>query len=466
MTMENDSRRGEQLLAHLYSSEQHAHGLLHGVNYPRDRMPAFDTAANFWRLIARDVENGIIAGGIGTLLQEAARQYPHSDQLREWRAAASTPAGSRSPPGMNLVLRGEHLPLQSTLEHVRTLARQLGITATVDLRFAIDDVVSLRLDRTNGEEVSRLVDTLRNSGSHSVSVTTDNGPPDYLYQRLFVEGPDQRRWEVRDVPASMTVAEVARGVVSQQYDNGDMWPTDRQGQPRPATVDVVRNGTAERPNQDSSLAENGFVEDETIHVQPEVTAASVSITVRDEAFARVLSQITAFAKAAPADLFFEVLANGNHMPSEYLLKFTTRSFAPPATPGDMPQRVDEHKVRVLLLSNFPMVAPRVLWRSPIFHPNVSVEGFLCLGELAERYRPGMDFSSLCRTIVDIASYRNYQADEPFNKDAANWARSAAGQAEIAAIGGRPMGARAGFAEARIKLRLTQWKQAASVKEDM
>lgn len=455
MTLETDSRRGEQLLAQIYSTEQHALGLLHGVDYPRDRTPAFDTATNFWRHVVRDVENGIIAGGIATLLREAARQYPYSASLREWRPAA-TASGDGTSQGMNLILRGENLQLQSTLERVRSLAQSLGILAIIDLRFAIDDVVSLRLEQANGEQTSRLVDALRNSSSHLVSVTTDSGPPDYLYQRLFVEGPDQRRWELRDVRASMSVAEVAHGVVSQQYDTGDTWPTDRQGQPRPATGDVVRDGAAERPNQHDSLAENGFAEDETIHVQPEVTAASVSITVRDEAFARVLNQITAFAQAAPPRLEFEVLANGNHMPSEYLLKFTTASFAPPAAPGESPQRINEHKVRVLLLSNFPMVAPRVLWRTPLFHPNVSEKGILCLGELAERYRPGMDFSSLCRTIVDIAAFRNYQADEPFNQNAASWARSSLGQGQIVAIGGRPIAVKPELAVAPARLRIAPW----------
>ena len=73
----------------------------------------------------------------------------------------------------------------------------------------------------------------------------------------------------------------------------------------------------------------------------------------------------------------------------------------------------------------------------IFHPNVHRgTGKVCLGVLADRYRPGLDFGLLCQMLVDVASFRNYVVTEGYNVEACRWAASEAGQATIVAGGGR------------------------------
>lgn len=77
-----------------------------------------------------------------------------------------------------------------------------------------------------------------------------------------------------------------------------------------------------------------------------------------------------------------------------------------------------------------MTAPTAVWVSPFFHPNVfptydceltignpdAPRGQVCLGQLADSWFPARDMADLCRVIIDIAAYRNYDL---FGLDAAD-----------------------------------------------
>ena len=107
-----------------------------------------------------------------------------------------------------------------------------------------------------------------------------------------------------------------------------------------------------------------------------------------------------------------------------------------------------HEVRITIDHDFPRNPPDVRWRSPIFHPNIKpvdaeiAAGWLCLGELADAFRPDLDFSEVCRMLADVAGYRNYElrtqaegGEGYVNQDAVEWAKTPAGQQRIAEIGG-------------------------------
>jgi ubiquitin-protein ligase len=158
--------------------------------------------------------------------------------------------------------------------------------------------------------------------------------------------------------------------------------------------------------------------------------------VREEALVRVRNQVVQYANGHPG---FDVSANSSQAPTEYLLQFRARSFAPPGSPKGEPLKIDSHEVFLALPADFPMVAPEAFWQTPIFHPNVhATAGKVCLGLLGENFRPGMDFGELCQLLVEIAAYRNYAITEGYNADAQEWAFSDKGQQAIAEIGGRPV----------------------------
>ncbi len=75
---------------------------------------------------------------------------------------------------------------------------------------------------------------------------------------------------------------------------------------------------------------------------------------------------------------------------------------------------------------------------------------MCLGALAESYRPSLDFGELCQILVDMAAFRNYSLLEDsgrldafgrpevrgnyYDRAAAEWVVT--NQGRIAEIGGR------------------------------
>jgi hypothetical protein len=163
----------------------------------------------------------------------------------------------------------------------------------------------------------------------------------------------------------------------------------------------------------------------------------VNPTYRDEAYARAKREIIEYARAHKG---FRVFANGDVLPTEYEFEFSAPSFErSPVSNAVRPIIV--HKVRLILPPDFPMKAPLVMWQTPIFHPNIHVEGKACLGMLEENYRPGLNFGYLCQMLVDMASFRNYTVAGVYNGDAAMWMLSPEGQQAIASIDGAPISER-------------------------
>jgi hypothetical protein len=301
------------------------------------------------------------------------------------------------------------------------------------LRFSGNRVVLLGVNNCSSDAVASFAEGLQtilqsNQNSVRVNLLTEDPQP-YLISRIFVEGPDQARFEINDVPSDTTVGEVAKGVMSQEYDprmfqRGRRVVIDRRNE----------DGSTERLNHDQTLHDANIQEDDTLSVAPEATAGAIHPQLRQEALARARNQIMAYAQTHPG---FQVSANNHSVPTDYLLRFYAPGFAPPVELGGEPQLIDEHEVYLALPGAFPMQAPEVFWQTPIFHPNVDPRsGSVCLGDLGDRYRPGLDFGKLCQLLIDIASYQNYAVEEGYNPAAQQWAISEQGQITIEQRGGQ------------------------------
>jgi hypothetical protein len=192
--------------------------------------------------------------------------------------------------------------------------------------------------------------------------------------------------------------------------------------------------STERCDPDKTLHESDIHDGDTLHVAPESTAGSLNPVIRESALARVRAQIVDYAQGHPG---FHVEANARHIPTEYTFKFRAPSFASPPVQDAPPIETDAHVVFLILPPDFPMKSPAVFWQTDIFHPNVSpINGEVCLGDLGEHYRPGLDFGELCQMLIDIAAFQNYAVSEGYNKQAQEWAVSEEGQTAIEARGGK------------------------------
>ena len=67
--------------------------------------------------------------------------------------------------------------------------------------------------------------------------------------------------------------------------------------------------------------------------------------------------------------------------------------------------------------------PDLAWKTPIFHPNISGSGVVCLGGYGTHWVPSLHLDELCGMLWDMIRYQNFDVDSPYNREAALWAKT-------------------------------------------
>jgi hypothetical protein len=109
-------------------------------------------------------------------------------------------------------------------------------------------------------------------------------------------------------------------------------------------------------------------------------------------------------------------------PEAYLVRFRGLGLYRDPQSGQILVRED-HEVSIQLGAAYPRMMPELSWRTPMFHPNISSSGVVCLGGYAAHWVPSLNLDELCTMLWDMLRYRNYDVDSPYNRDAAQWVRS-------------------------------------------
>jgi ubiquitin-protein ligase len=117
-------------------------------------------------------------------------------------------------------------------------------------------------------------------------------------------------------------------------------------------------------------------------------------------------------------LSFEAYGNP---PDEYLVRFRGKGFERRASESAVYVR-KSHEVRIRLGASYPREVPELHWRTPIFHPNISGAGAVCLGGYGTHWVPSLNLDELCEMLWDMIRYQNYDVTSPYNRDAAEWAK--------------------------------------------
>lgn len=107
--------------------------------------------------------------------------------------------------------------------------------------------------------------------------------------------------------------------------------------------------------------------------------------------------------------------------STYLFRYNGRGLAMDSNGNLQEQWV--HEVRVNLGANYPRVMPELHWLTPIFHPNISANGLVCLGGYSTHWVPSLRLDDLCLMLWDMIRYRNFDISSPYNRMAAEWAKA-------------------------------------------
>ncbi|GGK97302.1 hypothetical protein Sme01_35800 [Sphaerisporangium melleum] len=493
-------------LARIYNTASRADPILDAIDFPAQRRPPFnDTPEVAWNDIFREIHNGIAPAGYRRLLEHALRVYTSNSALlalqdryltvpaepsrqagtvhpgHPEQAGRPEPSGQRVHGGQHdqarqaeRAQRAEHpgaeqgtrpgaqrepqagredrptchVIFRADTEEERTAARNLLEAAGLSPAevWSTPSSVSFRIDTADTVMVRGILD--RTDFGWTV---VPPGAPDYLFRQIYIEGPDGRRFRISDAPAQQTVGHVAAEVVGAY---GPNFP----GAKRPTVVDHVNpDGSGRRLDPDGTLHDEGVRDGDELRVGFHAVAAAVHPVVREDALFRVKNQLLDYGAAHPD---VRVLGDSPLAPTEYRLEFTQPSFGPPATPGGEPVRISEHVVVIMLGPEFPVVAPKVFWMTPFYHPNVwpnydgprmrenrQAAGLVCLGALDESYDASLDFGDLCAMLREIAAYRNYSVWKPdggvdfYDGEAAAWVESEEGRRRIREIGGTDAHAR-------------------------
>ena len=101
----------------------------------------------------------------------------------------------------------------------------------------------------------------------------------------------------------------------------------------------------------------------------------------------------------------------------YLIEFHGKSLA--RERGKVTVR-DRHEVEIKLGASYPRTMPEIRWQTPIYHPNISEIGMVCLGGYGTHWVPSLNLDELCGMLWDMARYHNYDIRSPYNREAALW----------------------------------------------
>ncbi len=112
----------------------------------------------------------------------------------------------------------------------------------------------------------------------------------------------------------------------------------------------------------------------------------------------------------------------NDPPDFYSLRFRGNGVWRPDGSND-PLIHDQHQVDINLGASYPRMQPELAWRSPIFHPNISASGVVCLGGYGTYWVPGVRLDELCTMLWDMIRYQNFDVNSPYNREAAAWAKT-------------------------------------------
>jgi ubiquitin-protein ligase len=75
-------------------------------------------------------------------------------------------------------------------------------------------------------------------------------------------------------------------------------------------------------------------------------------------------------------------------------------------PEGTPYAGRKYSLLVQFTENYPFEAPKILFTTPVFHPNVGSEGTICLDLLKDKWSPALAMSKVLLSILSLLSDPN------------------------------------------------------------
>lgn len=109
-------------------------------------------------------------------------------------------------------------------------------------------------------------------------------------------------------------------------------------------------------------------------------------------------------------------------PETYLVQFFGKGLYRPNNSDGAVLIHERHEVSIQLGASYPRMIPELSWKTPIFHPNISASGIVCLGGYGTHWVPSVSLAELCNMLWDMIRYKNFDVESPYNREAATWTK--------------------------------------------
>ena len=133
---------------------------------------------------------------------------------------------------------------------------------------------------------------------------------------------------------------------------------------------------------------------------------------------RLRNDLIAMQRLADESNVFSFRSSGTPA-TRYLIEFRGRSLS--REKGSKVGFRDHHEIEIKLGAAYPRTMPELKWLTPIYHPNISEIGLVCLGGYGSHWVPSLHLDDLCVMLWDMARFHNYDIRSPYNREAALWA---------------------------------------------
>jgi ubiquitin-protein ligase len=247
---------------------------------------------------------------------------------------------------------------------------------------------------------------------------------------IIIESTSQKQYEV-SVPKDTLLKDLSTEFFEDIYQE----PRDQQGFQKRAVAELVDPKNPDRTkrlNADATIDELGLWDGAILRIFPESIAGMISDHRRVSTLVADHKNLEELRRSNPK---IDFIPNTSHAPSKYKIIFLETGICGIRENGT-PMTSDRHEIEIELGPNYPGEAPKVKWKTAIFHPNISPKtGNVCLGVLGDSYLPGLGLARLVLMLFEMLQFRNYDIDSPFNEKAAEWAKEKAHHKHIIAIGG-------------------------------
>jgi ubiquitin-protein ligase len=132
---------------------------------------------------------------------------------------------------------------------------------------------------------------------------------------------------------------------------------------------------------------------------------------------RLRSDLAALERLQSESSVLRFRPQGKPPVQHYIVEFRGKSLARERGKVGLQER---QEVEIILGASYPRTMPEIRWLTPIYHPNISEIGMVCLGGYGTHWVPSLNLDELCGMLWDMVRFHNYDIRSPYNREAALW----------------------------------------------